>query len=67
MTKLQFTHRSLSWLPVDSKERMATQLVDNVFKGTLSIDVVLDTKKENGINDPKVMNTINRFTKRFAD
>lgn len=65
ISKLCFTHSSLAWLPIDSDERKATELIDDVFKGTLAIELILSTQHKNGILEPEVMEAIDQFGNTF--
>ncbi|MBW2618500.1 MAG: MMPL family transporter, partial [Deltaproteobacteria bacterium] len=50
--RLHFSHDVMEWLPQDLPARQATEKIDQEFKGTVTVEVVLDTGRENGLYDP---------------
>jgi hypothetical protein len=53
--QLIFSHNVLSWLS-DSKDiKRSTQKIDKELKGSVTLEVLLDTGKENGLYDPVVL------------
>lgn len=63
--KLRFSHRTLSWLPADSDERIATQVIDDVLNGTVAGEFIVDTKRANGLHDPETLRAIEAFSEAF--
>ena len=62
-TRLEFSHLPFTWLPKDEPARAATDLVDLRMKGASAVEVIVDTKQENGLYDPTIMQgleTLNR-------
>lgn len=57
-TNLRFSHNPLTWLPPDMPVRQATELLDKELKGTISVEVVLDTGVENGLQDPEFLHAL---------
>ncbi len=51
-TKLKLSHYPLEWFPKDDPNYIGTHHIDDKMKGTLTMEVVVDTKKENGWQDP---------------
>ncbi len=49
LPKLQFSHNLLSWLPADLAVRTATESIDQHLRGSVALEVVIDTGKENGL------------------
>lgn len=62
--RLSITHHVLLWFPKGSEIRDNTELIDSKMKGTLAIEVILDTKKENGLYDPAFLNRLEQLSKR---
>ncbi|MGK5093088.1 MMPL family transporter [Deltaproteobacteria bacterium TL4] len=61
LPKLRLEHNTLIWFPETSEIRQQTQAMDDIMKGSVSIEMVVDTKKENGLYDPKVLNALNEL------
>ena len=63
LLKLSFFHDPLKWLPETWETRIATELLDVEMKGTGVIEVVIDTGKENGLYDPKLIKALDELHK----
>tara|TARA_B100001964_G_scaffold99171_1_gene110748 strand:+ start:1160 stop:3619 length:2460 start_codon:yes stop_codon:yes gene_type:complete len=55
---LHFSYDPLSWLPESSTIRRDTAIIDRNLKGSISLEVVLDTGKENGWHEPELLNKL---------
>lgn len=62
-SQMQFSHNPLHWFAKDNSVRTNTQTIDKELRGSISIEVVLDTKKENGVYNPEFLNSIEKVTK----
>ena len=51
-TKLELSHNPLFWFQPDDPVRIATQTIDKQMNGSVTVEVIVDTGKENGWNDP---------------
>ena len=51
-TNLKLSHYPLEWFPKDDANYIGTHHIDDKMKGTLTMEMVIDTKKENGWQDP---------------
>jgi len=52
---IRFSHHPLSWFPQDNPIRLATEQIDRQLKGSISLEVVIDTGMENGLYDPALL------------
>ena len=57
-SQLRFSHFPLQWLPEDNFARVATEAVDDNLKGSLTLEVIIDTEKTNGLYNPEVLRVI---------
>lgn len=64
-SSMRFSHNPLNWFAADNEVRISTETIDKELKGSISIEVVLDTQKENGIYEPKFLNTIEKVTEEI--
>ena len=55
---IQISHHPLGWFPEDNHIRIATEKIDEDLKGSLNLEVVIDTGKENGLYEPDILNRI---------
>ncbi len=60
MTGLRFSHNALKWMPEEYAIRQATEVIDRNLKGSVALEVVIDTHRENGIHDPAILNQLER-------
>jgi hypothetical protein len=56
--KIKFSHDVLKWLPADNAARVATEKIDHDLKGSVALEIILDTGRENGLYDPELLNRI---------
>jgi predicted RND superfamily exporter protein len=52
---LHFSHAPIEWLAEDNHFRVATQLTDARMGGTINLEVLVDTGRPNGMQDPGVL------------
>jgi predicted RND superfamily exporter protein len=62
-SSLRFSHKPIVWFAKDHPVRMATNIVDDKLKGSVTIEIVIDTKQVNGLYEPSMLNKINQFSK----
>jgi len=55
---IRFSHNPLIWFPKDNEIRIATEEIDRELRGSMSLEVVIDTGRENGLYDPALLNRI---------
>lgn len=65
--RLEFSHNPLLWLPEETGIQQTTQLIDREMKGTVSMELIFDTGKENGLYSPQFLNKLDRFSQELAD
>ncbi len=61
---ISFHHDPLSWQPDDSPVKIATSLVDKELNGSVTMEVIIDTKKENGLYSSELLQRIDTIRKR---
>ena len=65
--QVRFSHHVLKWLPEGLNERVATEVIDRELKGTVILEVILDTGVENGLYDRNVLLSIDKLTKEMEE
>ncbi len=63
--QMQFSHNPLQWFKKDNDIRINTETIDKELRGSISIEVVLDTGKENAVYNPEFLNAIERVSKEI--
>ncbi len=57
-TQMKYSHNPLTWLPEHNEARTATEKIDREMRGTISLELIIDTKKENGLYDYELLKSI---------
>ncbi len=57
-TQMKYSHNPLTWLPEHNEARVATEKIDQEMRGTISLEVIIDTKKENGLYDYELLKSL---------
>jgi predicted RND superfamily exporter protein len=61
-SRLTFSHHVIGWLPEGAPIRVSTEKIDRELKGTIALEVVVDTERENGLYDVETLNKLDRLT-----
>ncbi|MEA1983399.1 MAG: MMPL family transporter, partial [Campylobacterota bacterium] len=64
---VQFKHDPLSWQPENSPVKIATATVDHELRGSVTMEVIIDTKKENGLYSSELLTKIDRLVKEAQE
>lgn len=64
-SSMRFSHNPLYWFPEGNFVRMNTEVIDKELKGSITIEVVLDTQKENGVYEPEFLNILESVTEKI--
>ena len=65
--QLKFSHNSLTYLREDVPVRIATELIDNKMKGSVTVDFLVDTGEPQGLYNPSVMDRIEEAQRMTGD
>ncbi len=57
---IRFSHSPLNWLPEEYPSRIATEKIDNELKGSVTLEIIIDTGKENGLYEPDFLNRLEK-------
>lgn len=60
ITNIRFSHNILEMLPDALDVKKATRVIDRDLKGSVSLEVVIDTGKENGLHDPGLLSRLDK-------
>lgn len=63
---MQFSHNPLHWFKEGNIVRESTELIDKELKGSITIEVVLDTQRENGVYNPEFLNAIEKSSETIS-
>ena len=59
--QLRFSHNQLTWFPESSGVRKSTETIDRAMNGSITMELVVDTGRENGLHDPRVLNALDEL------
>ena len=57
-TQLRFSHNPVAWFPEGDPLRVSMDVMNDELKGIMSIEVLFETDKENGLQDPELLSTM---------
>lgn len=63
--KLKFSHLALRWFPEGSQIRLDTEAIDKKLRGSVSLDVIIDTGKPDGLYDPDFIIALEEAVNRY--
>jgi predicted RND superfamily exporter protein len=59
---LSFSHNQMAWFPPSHPLRLANDTIDRELKGSISIEVIADTERENGMYEPELLRSLERVS-----
>ncbi|NVM22769.1 MAG: MMPL family transporter [Desulfobacterales bacterium] len=60
VANIRFSHNPLGWFPEKNDIRISTEKIDRELKGSISLEVIIDTGKENGLYEPDILNRLEK-------
>ena len=60
-SQVKFSHMPFKWLPTSEPARQASDFIDEHMKGASSVEVIVDTGRENGLYEPPVMQGLEKL------
>jgi len=63
--QVRLSHNPLKWFQPDNMTRVSTETIDAKMNGTVTIEVVVDTGKENGWIDPVRLSKLNQLSTKL--
>jgi predicted RND superfamily exporter protein len=61
---LKFSHNIIEYFPDSMPYRHDLKFIDESLKGTVTLELVLDSGRENGLYDPRTLNLIENFCRQ---
>ena len=61
---LKFSHNVVRYFPDSMPYQHDLNYIDQHLKGTITLELVLDTGRENGLHDPRLLNQIEMFCRQ---
>ena len=63
ITSIRYSHNPLTWFNKTNEIRIATETIDKELRGSISLEIIIDTKKENGLYDYELLKKLEKITK----
>ncbi len=63
--KVKLSHNPLKWFQPDVPVRVSTEVIDKKMNGSVTIELVIDTGKVNGWQDPERLKKLNELSARL--
>ncbi len=60
ITKIHFSHDIVKWFPAKSDVRIATETIDSNLRGSVNLEIIIDTRRENGLYDPALLTRLEK-------
>jgi len=64
-TQVKPSHNPLKWFQPDSYDRVSTETIDKSLNGSVTIEVIVDSKVENGWNSVERLNAMNNLSNKL--
>ena len=64
-SQVQLSHNPLKWFKPEVPTRIATEVIDQKMNGSVTIELVVDTGKVNGWQDPEQLKKLNELSAKF--
>jgi uncharacterized protein len=61
-TQMHYSHNPLKWFSPQNETRVATELIDKEMRGTISLELIIDTQKENGLYDVELLQKLDALS-----
>jgi len=65
-SQLVFAHEPISWYPEDDPLRTSFEIVDEKLKGSVTLELVVDTGEVNGLHEPSKLNMLDELAREVA-
>jgi hypothetical protein len=59
--QIEFAHDPISWFPPDNRFRIANDVINDELRGAMFLEVLVDSGRENGIQDPELLNRLDEI------
>jgi predicted RND superfamily exporter protein len=60
-SQMRLSHNPVKWFPKDDPFRITTELLNTELGGGMFLEVLIDTGKENGLQDPDLLNRMSKI------
>ncbi len=61
-TQMKFSHHPLVWFEYDHPIRVSIETIDKQLKGSMTLEIIVDTGRENGLYEPAMLQKIEKIT-----
>ena len=65
VSRLTLNHDMLEWFPEGDPNHTATHFINDRLGGSVSMELLVDTGRENGFHEPELLKRIGSFNERI--
>lgn len=62
---INWSYDVLRWIPEESELRIATERIDKSLRGSMNLELIIDSGKQNGFMDPKNMKSLDQLSEEI--
>lgn len=63
---IRFSQDSMQWFPDDSEVKIAIQLIERKITGSMQVEIVIDTQKEQGVLEPEFLHKLDGWLEEVS-
>jgi len=64
---VRFSHNALTWFPEESDVSVSTRVMDSINGGSIMMEILIDTGKDNGLLDPATMQGLSEASREIPE
>lgn len=65
ITDLKFASNIVNYFPDDYPTKVDLQTIEKQLNGTIAVEVIIDTEKQDGLHDPEILNRIEKLSDKI--
>ncbi|MBI9092855.1 MAG: RND family transporter [Desulfobacterium sp.] len=67
ISRLEFSSNILTYFPQNHEIRQDLNHVEDKFEGSITVEIIVDTQKEDGLQDPEILNSIEKLSNEISN
>jgi len=60
--QMKFSHHPLTWFNADNPVRISVETIDKELNGSMTLEIIVDTGRENGLYEPEILQKIEKVS-----
>ncbi len=67
ISRLEFSSNILTYFPQTHEVRQDLNHVEDKFEGSITVEIIVDTQQEDGLQDPEILNSLERLSNEIIN